>query len=294
MSEKSDVHLICFALKEYGEVGPKLFQQLLLTYGHPKNIFAQTADDISAMIGINIERATKIVETEHSLEQASQQIEDLQSVNVKIISYFDDCYPEAFRIIADPPLAFYHRGDEALLDKGGIAIVGTTSADQAGIRAAVDFAKRFAKLEKTVVSGLALGIDTAAHLGSIQNNGKTIAVLGCGHLNIYPEENAPLASLISESGAVISEFEINADAIPGRLVSRNRLISALADAVLIVQMGESRKGELHAARAAAEQGKLVYIYDPDNSHEEIDIGQSYITIHHIEQVEEIAAAIIRI
>jgi len=290
-TDNREINSICFALKEYGEVGPKLFQQLLLIYGHPKNIFTQTADDISSMTGINIERAGKIVEAQDLLEKADTQINDLLDINIHVVSYFDDRYPQAFRSIDDPPLAFYHRGDDKLLNLGGVAIVGTTSADQAGIRAAVDFAKGFAGLGKTVISGLAAGIDAAAHLGSVQNNGKTVAVLGCGHLNIYPDENGPLASMIGETGAVISEFDIYADAIPGRLVSRNRLIAALADAVLIVQVGESRKGELHTAKAATEQGKPVYVYDPDNRLKDMDA--SYITIRYIEQLEEIAAVIIR-
>lgn len=290
-ADNREINSICFALKEYGGIGPKLFQQLLLIYGHPKNIFTQTADDISSMTGINIERAEKIVESQNSIDMAEKQINDLLDINIHLISYFDERYPQAFRTIADPPVTFYHRGDDKLLDLGGVAIVGTTSADQAGIRAAVDFAKGFAGLEKTVISGLAAGIDTAAHLGSVQNNGKTVAVLGCGHLNIYPDENGPLASMIGDKGAVISEFEIYADAIPGRLVSRNRLIAALADVVLIVQVGETRKGELHTAKAAYEQGKPVYIYDPDNRHRDMD--PSYITIRHIEQLEEIAAVIIR-
>jgi DNA processing protein len=293
MSENNEINSICFALKEYGEVGPKLFQQLLLIYGHPGNVFDHTAEDLSAMVGINLERAAKIVESRDSLEQANQQIDDLLSLNIHLIGYFDDRYPQAFRAMADPPLTIYHRGDDTLLDKGGVAIVGTTAADQNGIRAAVDFAKGFAGRGQTVISGLALGIDAAAHLGCMQNGGKTIAVLGCGHLNIYPEENAPLAALIGESGALISEFEAHADAIPGRLVSRNRLIAALADAILIIQIGETRKGELHAAKAAAEQGKPVYIYDPDNRYNEIELGHSYIKIMDIEQIDEIAAAIVK-
>lgn len=290
-TENREINSICFALKEYGEVGPKLFQQLLLIYGHPQNIFTQTADDISSMTGINIERAGKIAAAADLLEQAEKQIDDLLDINIHLISYFDDRYPPAFRSIADPPLVFYHRGDYNLLDSGGVAIVGTTSADQAGIRAAVDFAKGFAGLGKTVISGLAAGIDTAAHLGTVQSGGKTVAVLGCGHLNIYPDENTPLASMIAETGAVISEYEIYADAIPGRLISRNRLIAALADAVLIVQIGENRKGELHTAKAAYEQGKPVYVFDPENRYSDID--SSYIIIKCIEQLEDISSALIR-
>jgi DNA processing protein len=285
---------ICFALKEYGQIGPKLFQQLMIIYGHPDNVFRQTAEDISAMAGISLERATRAVEAQYAIDKAIKQIEQLQTINIQIISFFDDDYPQMFRAISDPPLVIYLKGDSKLLDSGGVAIVGTTAADQDGLRHAVDFARGFAGVGKTVISGLAMGIDTAAHLGCIQNGGKTIAVLGCGHLNIYPEENTLLAGMIAESGAVISEYDIYADPIPGRLVSRNRLIAALAEVVLVVQIGENRKGELYAARAAAEQGKPVFMLDPDNRHDGHDIlDDSYMKIQGVNQIDEIMAYMVR-
>jgi DNA processing protein len=205
----------------------------------------------------------------------------------------DDNYPEHFRHIPDPPVAIYSRGDSDLLQQGGIAIVGTTAADQDGIRAAVDFARGFVEHGKTIISGLALGIDSAGHLGALKNGGKTIAVLGCGHLNIYPEENESLAGLITDSGTVISEFDIHAKAIAGRLVSRNRLIAGLADAVLIVQVGRKRRGELYAGQAALDQGKPVFVYDPNDQYAAQELlNNLVIKIKSLEQIDEMLSYIV--
>jgi DNA processing protein len=294
MNNTDEISLICFALKEYGQVGPKLFQQILITYGYPGNIFGQPPEDISAMTGINMERAQKAVETQYELDKARDQLNHLDTINISVLSYFDEEYPQAFRALDDPPVSIYLKGESQILHNGGVAIVGTTSADHEGIRMAVDFSKRVTAAGKTVISGLAAGIDTAAHLGCIQNGGKTVAVLGCGHLNVYPEENIPLARMISETGAVVSEYDIYADPIPGRLVSRNRLIAALAEVVVVAQIGEKSKGELYAANAAIVQGKPVFVIDPDNRYSQCElIDSSFIKIKGIEQFDEILDYIVR-
>ncbi|MCD6163549.1 MAG: DNA-protecting protein DprA [candidate division Zixibacteria bacterium] len=283
-----DVAIVCLALKEYGHVGPKLFQQLMITYGEPANLFERDPEDISSMVGINLERAQKITDSQESLAEAREIVNHLSTINIDVISYFDDAYPESLRKIADPPLLLYVRGDLQLLSSGGAAIVGTTSPDNAGIKAAVDFAREFSKRGITVVSGLAAGIDSAAHLGCLKNNGKTIAVLGCGHLNIYPEENISLAQLITESGVVISEFNVHADAVAGRLVSRNRIIAALADVVIMAQIGDNKKGELYTARAALDQGKSVFVFDPDDIHDsETLLENMIIKIKDLGEIDEI-------
>lgn len=286
MIKIDDQTLVCFALKEYGQVGPKLFLQLAMMYGQPGNIYDFSVEELASMNSISLERAEKIIASQDLIEQARETIEHLQAMNIAAISYYDDDYPERLRQIPDPPIVLYVRGDIAILREGGIAIVGTTAADQSGIRATVDFAKAFVEQERIVISGLALGIDSAAHLGTLKNQGKTVAVLGCGHLSIYPEENESLAGLIAETGAVVSEYDIHAKAIAGRLVSRNRLIAGLADTVLVMQIGEKRHGELYAAEAAIDQGKSVFVYDPDDRYD-IDILHNNLAIR-INSLEQIA------
>ena len=280
--------VVCLALKEYGQVGPKLFQQLLVMYGEPINIFERTPDEISSMTGINLERAQKIVDSQDLFGDTVNTLDYLETINISVISFFDDLYPDALRKITDPPLGLYVKGDGNLLHEGGVAIVGAAEADQKGIKAAVDMARELSNNDIIVISGLAAGIDSAAHLGCLKNNGKTIAVLGCGHLNIYPEENTHLADLIAESGAVISEFDVHADAVPGRLVSRNRIIAALADIVIIAQLSEKRRGELHAARAAIEQGKPVYVFDPDDRYDdETLLNNQIVKMKELAEIDEI-------
>lgn len=286
-------NLICLALKEYGQVGPKLFQQLLMIYGHPGNIYDHSADDIASMININVERAEKVVNSQDRLDEIRETIDHLRTLNIEVISFLDEDYPEQFRHIPDPPVAIYTRGDSEQLNKTGVAIVGTTAASQEGMRTAIDFARQFIEKKMVIISGLALGIDAAAHLGALKNNGKTIAVLGCGHLNIYPEENESMAGLIADSGVVISEYDIHAKAIPGRLVSRNRLIAGLARAVLIVQVGEQRRGELYAGQAAVDQGKPVFIFDPYDQYDRQELlNNLVIKIKSVEQIDNIIRYIV--
>jgi len=283
-----DNTVVSLALKEYGQVSPRLFQQLLIIYSEPYNIFDNDPDEIASMAGISMKRAQKIIEAKESLDDICETINRLQSINISIVSFFDSAYPKSLRKIDDPPIVLYVKGDEALLDKGGAAIVGTTSADQQGLKAAVDFARELTSRGQAIISGLAAGIDSAAHLGCLKNNGKTIAVLGCGHLNIYPEENAPLARLIAESGTVISEFDIHADAVPGRLISRNRIIAALADIVILAQIGEDKKGELYTAQAAIDQCKPVYVYDPEDKYDsETLLNNLIIKIKGTTEIDEI-------
>jgi len=294
MTDLDGNRIACLALKEYGLVGPRLFQHLLLTYGSPTNIFNFSAEELSAMTNIDLAKARRIIEAGERLIDLQDTLDEVGMSNIHAVSYVDDDYPEALRRIAEPPLAIYVKGEVGLLQKGGVAIVGTTVADQDGIRLAVKLAQLSTEAHQTVISGLAAGIDSAAHLGCLKAGGKTLAVLGCGHLNIYPDENIPLAGLIAEAGIVISEYESYADPIPRRLVARNRLIAALADAVVVVQIGEAKKGELHAARAALEQGKPVFVVDPDGKYSsEPLLNNQAITIGGSDQFDEVLKYMIR-
>ena len=294
MISANDNTIASLALKEYGQVSPRLFQQLLMIYGEPDNIFDNDPEEIASMAGINMERAQKIAEAKESFEDIYEMVNHLNSINISVVSIFDSAYPESLRKIVDPPIALYVKGDKALLEKGGVAIVGATSADQTGLRAAADFARELSDHGQTIISGLAAGIDSAAHLSCLKNNGKTIAALGCGHLNIYPEENVPLARLIAESGAVVSEFDVHADAIPRRLISRNRIIAALADIVILAQIGEDKKGELYTARAAVDQCKPVYVYDPEDKYDsETLLNNLIIKVKGLAEIDEILKYISR-
>jgi DNA processing protein len=144
-----------------------------------------------------------------------------------------------------------------------VALVGTTKATQGGLRLAVDIARELVRKGYGVVSGLATGIDSAAHLGALKEQGVTMAVLGCGIREIYPEENKPLADLVAGSGLLISEHQPLRKVSKSALVLRNRLISALSRAVVVVQVGAETQGELRTAGYAAQQARPLFYGDPE-------------------------------
>jgi DNA processing protein len=167
-------------------------------------------------------------------------------------------FPSLLREIQDPPRQLYAQG---LLPKGipFLSIVGTRKASREGIRIAEEFAEYFAAMNIVVVSGLATGIDTAAHNGSLRRGGITVAVLGTGLDKIYPASNGKLAErIIQNRGAIISEYSSDEPSYKGNFLRRNRIISGLSSAVLVVEAPQ-RSGSLATARFAAEQGREVFV-----------------------------------
>jgi DNA processing protein len=169
----------------------------------------------------------------------------------------DPRYPELLRLTADPPPLLYVRGQLTEADERAIAIVGTRKATRAGREVAANFARDLAANGMTVVSGLAHGIDTAAHEGSLAAGGRTIAVLGTGIDIDYPPENRTLADRISEQGAILSEFPIGTQPIGRNFPKRNRVMSGISLGVLVTE-APANSGALITADFAAEQGREVF------------------------------------
>jgi len=175
-------------------------------------------------------------------------------------------YPGLLREITDPPPCLFVRGNTAALGTMQIAVVGSRKPSHAGRRTATAFARALARQGVTVTSGLAAGIDSAAHHGALEENGITVAVLGCGPDRIYPPNNESLAESICEDGAVISEFPPGTRPYPGNFPRRNRIISGLSAGTLVVEAA-ARSGSLITARLAMEQGREVFaipgsVYNP--------------------------------
>lgn len=169
----------------------------------------------------------------------------------------DDEYPPLLRAIADPPALIWVRGEMTDDDRLAIAIVGSRGSTHYGNTQAARFAREMAARRMTVVSGLARGVDTAAHTGALAAGGRTIAVVGSGLDELYPPENVRLAADITGAGAVISEFPLKTPAHPRNFPQRNRIISGLSLGVLVVEAGK-RSGSLITARLASEQGREVF------------------------------------
>ena len=175
----------------------------------------------------------------------------------RLLGCCDADYPALLREIDDPPILLYLRGDSALVGKPQIAIVGSRHCTPGGAANAREFATTLSAAGFTITSGLALGIDSHAHRGTLDAGGQTIAVLGGGIENVYPAGNAGLAERIVDIGLLISEFPLAAKPARHHFPRRNRIISGLALATLVVEAAE-RSGSLITARLAAEQGREVF------------------------------------
>lgn len=177
--------------------------------------------------------------------------------NIKVVSFFDDEYPSELKEIADAPVILYYLGDLPSKMGASLAIVGSRMASLYGSAIAGRFAERFAELGIKIVSGMARGIDTAAHKGALLAQGETYAVFGCGLAHVYPSENETLMHKIAESGAVISEFPIYTSPSKFTFPRRNRIISGLSKGVVVVEAAQ-KSGALITADFALEQGREVY------------------------------------
>lgn len=180
----------------------------------------------------------------------------LDQPNHHLITWQDEDYPDQLREIADPPVILYGKGDRALLQQNCLAVVGSRNATPQGEANAEAFAQTLSEAGITIVSGLALGIDAAAHRGGLKGTGSSIAVVGTGLDRVYPARNKQLAHEIAEKGLILSEFPLGTISAPGHFPKRNRIISGLSHAVLVVEAALG-SGSLITARLALEQGREV-------------------------------------
>ncbi len=176
---------------------------------------------------------------------------------VRVLTFNDEEYPESLRAIADSPIVLYVKGRLPENLSLSIALVGSRNASLYGISIAEQWSARFAELGFAVVSGMARGIDTAAHTGALKAHGQTVAVLGCGLSHIYPPENKKLSDAIVANGALVSEFAMEILPMPYNFPRRNRIISGLAMGVVVVEAA-AKSGALITADFALEQGREVY------------------------------------
>ncbi len=236
-------------------VGPRTRRALLERFGTCAAALAAPAEQLRQVPGIGprlcdrIRRAGEI--------DVDREIELCRRHQIDIIPEADRRYPGLLREIPDPPGVLFRRGDSLPGDQLALAIVGTRHATRYGLRQAERLAGGLARAGMTIVSGLARGIDAAAHRGSLDAGGRTIAVLGSGVLRVYPPEHAELANAIGRQGAVLSELPPLQQPMSGTFPQRNRLITGLSLGVLVVEAAE-RSGALISATHAAEQGREVF------------------------------------
>ncbi len=248
-----------WALRHYGEVGPRTFHALMATFGRLEAIHDAHIDDLKAIEGLGDKRSKKIHEAAKALEESENFINSLAGRNIKFCTLFDREFPALFMELNDPPPIIFYVGDVPKPDEKTAAIVGSRKAGEIGISLAVDLAAKLAGKSISIISGLAKGIDTAGHIGALKGHGRTYAVLGAGFDNIYKSENRTLAAEMIKNGGLISEYSPDAGYSTGGLMARNRLIVGLSQAVIIGEVLPDSVGTLDTATFCHQVGKIMFI-----------------------------------
>jgi DNA processing protein len=236
-------------------VGPLTRRALVEHFGSPEAVLAATGQQLQEVSGVGAKLSRAIKDADEIDVETELQI--CREQQIDIIAESDARYPRMLAEIHDPPAAFYARGDLLPQDAVAIGIVGSRHATVYGKTVSEHLASGLSRAGLTIVSGLARGIDAAAHRGALDAGGRTIAVLASGLLEIYPPEHKELAVEVAASGAVITEAPPRAQPLAGMFPQRNRIISGLSLGVIIVEATE-RSGALITARHAMEQGREVF------------------------------------
>ena len=234
-------------------LGPVGYRTLLSAFGLPGEVLAASRSQIDRIVGPSIADSIKRRDRQAAVDSA---IAWLEKPAHHLLTLADASYPKALLEIPDPPPVIYVRGSPVWLSRPALAIVGSRNSTAQGRETAEQFARALSRAGMTIISGLALGIDAAAHQGGLDGSGSTIAIIGTGADLVYPKANERLAAEVSARGAMISEFPLGTAPVPGNFPRRNRLISGLSRGVLVVEAAVS-SGSLITAKLAAEQGREV-------------------------------------
>jgi DNA processing protein len=243
------------ALRMVPGVGTLTTLRLLDKFKSPQTVFRASASELEAA-GLSPAQARNLA-SGYSFDDAIQQQQKLLDVGAQLITIHDSFYPQRLREIFDPPLLLFAIGRKELLSSHSIAIVGTRRPTPYGLAAAERLGADLAKTGLTVISGMARGIDTAAHKAALAEGGDTVAVLGCGVDVLYPVENRKLYEEIASRGLLISEFPLGAPAYPQNFPIRNRIVSGVSLGVIIVE-GAQHSGSAITAKLAMDQGREVF------------------------------------
>jgi len=238
-------------------VGPVAARALLARFGLPPQIFAAPFESLREVVSTSVARSIAEPPRRVANSQLELTLQWLRRPGNAVLTLADAAYPPLLLEIADPPLLLYVRGRAELLSRPGIAIIGSRNASAQGMHNAAAFAQSLSEAGLTIVSGLALGIDTQAHEGGLRGPGSTVAVIGTGADLVYPKRNLDLAQRIAEQGCIVSEYALGLPAMPSNFPRRNRLISGLARGVLVIEAA-ALSGSLITARLAGEQGRDVF------------------------------------
>ena len=234
-------------------VGPETQRHLLAAFGLPENIFSAPRNSLRQVAGSKADRLL-----DHDNEAAIAQALDWASQpGNRILTLADPEYPQSLLQSSDPPCLLYIKGRVELLNRPALALVGSRNATPQGLQDAESFAQALAQRGITVISGMALGIDGAAHRGALKGEGSTVAIIGTGADRIYPSRHKDLALELVRHGAIVSEFPLGTPAVAHNFPRRNRIIAGLARGCLVVEAA-LESGSLITARLAGELGRDVF------------------------------------
>jgi DNA processing protein len=248
-------------------LGAAALRGLLRQFGLPQEILKKSR---SALAPFASAAALQALESAEVAKAVAAALEWSQQAGHYVITLADEAYPKALLEIADPPAVLYAAGKISLLKNPLLAVVGSRNATAQGERNAQSFAKALSERGLTIVSGLAMGIDAAAHRGGLEGAASTIAVLGTGVDVVYPRRNIELAAQIAERGLLLSEFPLGTAPAAYNFPRRNRLISGLCRGCLVVEAAAA-SGSLITARSAADQGREVFAI-PGSIHSPLSKG----------------------
>lgn len=237
-------------------IGSVTYKRLLERFGSNRAILSASKEDLEKVSGIGPKLAQNIMNASNN-NDIKNELNNAEKNNIKIVPYYSNEYPSNLKAIYDPPLVLYIRGNIIENDIMAIAIVGSRACTYYGKVQAEKISRSLAQIGFTIISGMARGIDSAAHDCALKAGGRTIAVLGCGLSRIYPKDNQELADKIVENGAVISELPLSTPPDNRNFPPRNRIISGLSLGVVIVEAA-LRSGSLITAQWALDQGKEVF------------------------------------
>jgi DNA processing protein len=244
------------ALYAFSEFGAARTNLLLSYFKSAKNIWNASFNDLSE-VGLRKSVVEKFILYRNNFKPVNY-FERLKKLNIGYLIKGDKDYPENLKELDDAPLVLYYRGELSKNDINAVAIVGSRKMTSYGKHVAEKFSRELATFGLTIVSGLARGVDTVAHWETLKAGGRTIAVVASGLDRIYPPENNGLVSeIIKKGGVIFSEYPLGYSALPANFPLRNRIISGLSKAVLVVE-GYRKSGTLITASHAADQGKTVF------------------------------------
>jgi len=256
MTDTDGTKISWIVLNSIKGLGPVRIGKLIERFGTPDAVLREKPALLSDVCGAPRDIAAQLADRA-LVDDARRQIERAGRENIRILTLDDPDYPLYLKQIDAPPPVLFARGRPGVLSRKGIGVVGTRKPTAYGKSAAEMFAREITRAGLTVISGLALGVDTFAHRNCIDEGGETVAVLGCGIDRVYPPVNRELADEIASRGAIVSEFPIGTPPEPFNFPRRNRIISGLSTGVLVVEAGY-RSGSLITAGYATRQSRDVY------------------------------------